>query len=120
MARSFVVFPLYMDQDSMEAAVVSGRRVNGVDLLTTAEAGRLRQSDESQLAFATKSGRVVVTANIGDFRRLHVAGSRHAGIVGRPNQGMTVDGQIRALLNILQGRSAEEMEGNFEFLSNWL
>jgi Domain of unknown function (DUF5615) len=109
-----------MDQDSMDGAVVRGLRANGIDVLTTREAGRLGRSDADQLVFATSLGRVVYTANVGDFRRLQAAGVEHAGIIARPNQRMPQEHQIRALLNILNGMDGDGMRNAVEFISDWL
>jgi predicted nuclease of predicted toxin-antitoxin system len=55
----------------------------GHDVLTVQEAGNGGQAipDESVLAFATGEGRALVTINRKHFIRLHLASSRHAGIV---------------------------------------
>jgi hypothetical protein len=111
------MFALYMDQDSMDKPVVAGLRANGWDILTTAEAGRLRGKDDVQLAFATSVGRVLYTANVGDFRRLHQAGIEHGGIIARPDQRMRSDAQIRALLALASQMPAHEMPSTFVFLS---
>ena len=52
---------LYLDEDSMDSALVSGLRANGLDVLTTYDAGRLRRSDFDQLDYATSLGRVIYT-----------------------------------------------------------
>jgi len=41
---------LYVDEDASETAVIVGLRARGIDLVTTAEAGRLGASDVEQLA----------------------------------------------------------------------
>lgn len=93
-----------MDHDSLDRLVVDALRVAGVDVLTSAEVGRHRASDEDQLAFATSEGRVIFTANQGDFARLHRRwmneGKSHAGIVIRPWQQMPAPAQVRALLEL--------------------
>ena len=57
----------------------------GFDALTATEAGTLGQTDEEQLRFANRAGRIIITHNRVDFERLAVEWSRtqesHAGIV---------------------------------------
>ena len=45
---------LYVDEDASESAVIAGLRARGIDLLTTADAGREGTADEQQLEFATQ------------------------------------------------------------------
>ena len=51
--------------------------------MTAAEAGLANQgtTDTEVLAFAASQGRVVLTMNRRDFRRLHLAAAAHEGIV---------------------------------------
>jgi len=62
---------------------VEALRALGHDVLTTQEAGNAGQAipDHEVLAFATRSGRAVLTLNRRDFIRLHKHGIAHAGIV---------------------------------------
>jgi hypothetical protein len=67
-----------------QTSVQALRRL-GFDVLTTLEARRESESDESQLEFATREARVVLTGNDGDFSRLQaewgIQGREHPGIV---------------------------------------
>ncbi len=54
--------------------------LRGFDVATAREADILGASDEVQLAYATLHDRVIVSHNIGDFRRLHRRGVNHHGI----------------------------------------
>ena len=56
----------FTDED-VYAGVASGLRKSGVDAVSTPEAGRLGESDESQLAFAAGEGRSLVTFNVAHF-----------------------------------------------------
>ena len=56
----------YLDED-VAVQVAPPLRALGLDVLTTREAGRLRTSDVSQLEFAARKGRVIVTRNRDDF-----------------------------------------------------
>ncbi len=68
----------YLDEH-IPKGVVEGLRRRGVDLLTVQEAGRSGDSDEKQLAFAAREGRVLVTFD-DDFLRLDAAGIPHTGV----------------------------------------
>ena len=61
-------------------AVVLGLRQRGIDVMTVSEASLLGATDEEQLAFSRKEGRVFFTRD-DDFLRLHASGLPHAGIV---------------------------------------
>ena len=65
---------LYMDHDSGNRAVVAALRSASIDILTTTESGRHRESDEDQLAFATSQRRVIYTANSATLRGFIVNG----------------------------------------------
>lgn len=62
---------LYMDEDSMDQALVRALRARGVDVLTAQDAGMIEQSDSAHLEFATEERRVLCTFNVGDFWTLH-------------------------------------------------
>ena len=63
--------------------VVEALRGRGHDVLTCREAGRANQglNDEIVLADALESGRIVLTQNCDDFKRLDRQGLPHVGIV---------------------------------------
>lgn len=58
-------------------------RQMGHDVRTSHEAGKANQRipDEEVLAFATESGRILLTLNRRDFIVLHANSTQHAGIV---------------------------------------
>ncbi len=76
---------LYMDEDSMDQALVRALRARGVDVMTAHEAGMIERTDRDHLEFAAAQGRSLCTFNIGDFYELHTAylaqGKMHAGII---------------------------------------
>ena len=98
-------------------------RARQVDVLTAHEAGMAAQPDEEHLVYATAHGRVVFTANQGDFCRLHAnylaRGQSHAGIIVVPQQRYSVGEQLRRLLRLMAAQSDESMQGRIEFLSAW-
>jgi hypothetical protein len=89
--------------------------------MTAHESGMDARPDEEHLAYATAQGRVVFTANQGDFCRLHgsflAQGTSHAGIIVVPQQRYSVGEQVRRLLRLLDTHSAESMRDRVEFLS---
>lgn len=105
----------------MDRAVARGLRLRQVDVLTAAEADRLHLSDADHLTFATASGRVLYSANVADFARLHgewlSAGLHHAGIVLLTDQLTPVGIQISALVRVLS--ELDSMQDRLEFLSGW-
>ncbi len=57
----------YLDEDTINAALVKALRNANLNVVTVADADRLGYSDEEQLIWATEQGRVVYSFNIGDF-----------------------------------------------------
>lgn len=104
--------------------MVEALRASGVDVLTTQEAGQLRASDESQLAFATSEGRVLYTTNCADFAALHARwmseGRPHSGLVMRAQQQLPPVAQIKALRRICSERTGTYEGVLFEYLESWL
>lgn len=79
-----MIVRLYMDEDSMDQALISAFRARGIDVLTAFDAGMVRQSDEAHLAFATAQGGVLCTFNVGDFcRRVSRIDARTSGFPKR-------------------------------------
>lgn len=110
----------FTDEDIYGTVAPALRRA-GVDALSTPEAGRLCESDESQLSWATLENRVLVTFNVGDFTALHIewikSGRSHAGIVcssQRPLRDV-----LRRLLNLADKLDAKAMRNRLEFLGDW-
>lgn len=103
----------YADEH-VSRAVVNGLRQRGVDVLTVSEAGLLGKSDEDQLAFARREGRVLYTQDA-DFLRLHSSGTDHAGIVYAP-QSTPIGDAIRGLVLVAELLGVNDMKGHVEFL----
>jgi Domain of unknown function (DUF5615) len=61
-------------------AVASALRSAGIDAVSTPEVGRLGESDESQLEWATAEERAIVTFNVAHFAALHAIGCGEIGI----------------------------------------
>jgi hypothetical protein len=94
-----------------------------VDVTAAQEVGLMAAPDNSQLEWAQQAGRVFYTFNVGDFRSLHDeylhAGKDHSEIILAPQQWYSIGGQMRCLLRLIAGRSAEDMRNRIEYLSNW-
>ena len=111
---------LYVDEDAMARALVSGLRARGVDVTTVLEGGMSEKNDREQLEYATQQGRAIYTFNVGHFCQLHTEylaqGKSHAGIIVVYRQRYSVGEQIRQLLSLINKKSAEEMRDNLHFL----
>jgi hypothetical protein len=114
-------FPL--DEDTDAHALLNGLRHRGWDVTSSRERNLLESSDEEQLLWAAEQGRVLYTYNASDFCRLHAQflrqGRGHAGIIIGDQQTVSVGEEIRRLIRLGQTRSAAEIVGTLEFLSNW-
>ena len=115
---------MYLDEDVMDHRLVEGLRRCLEDITTTFEEGMTDADDEPQLEFATNSGRVLYTGNVGDFCRLHgeflASGRQHAGIIVLPHRHLRgVGQQQRRLIQLLNAKSAEEFQNSLVFLFSW-
>ncbi len=95
--------------------VVEGLRRRGVDVLTVQEADRSGDSDEKQLAFATREGRVLVTFD-DDFLRFDASGIPHTGVVFSQTGRRTVGELIESLMLIANVIESNEMKNHIEFI----
>jgi hypothetical protein len=114
----------YFDEDSLDRAVVRALRRQGVDILTAGEAGMIRRPDGDQFALAIEAGRVLYTANVADFARIHARhladGGSHPGVVVRTWQLMPVGVQIGALAALNAARSHSEVRDRLLYLSDFV
>lgn len=108
-----------MDEDFVQAL-----RSRSVDVVTVADAGMLHRSDQEQLDWAKQNGRVIFSFNTRDFYRLHTTiieqHLSHAGIILAPQQRYGIGELMRGVLKLINTKSSEEMQGQLEFLSNWI
>ena len=115
---------LYFDEDIMEKALVQALRVRDIDVMTVGETGRVGESDEAQLIWATVQGRVLYSSNIGDFCRLHndfiAEGRVHAGIILVSQQRYSLGVKLQGILRLVGNKSAEDMVNQLEFFSKYL
>lgn len=113
--------PRFFTDEDVYSGVAAGLRKAGLDAISTPEAGRLGESDESQLAWAAQEGRVLVTFNVGHFAELHAAwiesGRRHAGIAVSSQRPL--GDTLRRLLRVAAKIDAVSFEGRLEYLGDW-
>lgn len=111
---------IFTDED-VHAAVAPALRKSGLDAVSTPEAGRLGESDESQLIFAAGEGRVLVTFNVAHFAALHAAWMQRA----RHHEGIIVSTQrpvgdsLRRLLHLALMLEVDAMQDRLEYLGDW-
>jgi hypothetical protein len=112
-----------MDNDSGDRDVVAEMRRQGYGILTTHEAGNSHLSDEEQLRFARDEGRVLFSANVRDFSRIHrewlTGGRNHAGIIVRFDQRMPVGLQVVRLIDICRHLEPVDLADQLLFLDGW-
>lgn len=101
--------------ESVSGAIADGLRLRGLDVTTPVDTGLLEADDPTHLAYANAEGRVLVTHDA-DFVRLDAAGVEHAGIAYCHQRKRSTGEMIRALVLIHECVSAEEMQGEVEFL----
>ena len=95
----------YADEDFDFAVVVELRRL-GHDVICVHEVGRKGNPDSDVPSFATSLGRVVLTFNHKDFRRLHLADPAHTGIVSCSRDAdfaalaRRIDGAVATISNV--------------------
>jgi hypothetical protein len=110
----------FTDEDVYSAVAVALRRAK-IDACSTPEVDRRKQSDISQLEWASAEGRVLVTFNVAHFAELHTTWLRQ----GRHHSGIIVSSQrpigdaVRRLLHLSGKLDAESMLDHLEFLGSW-
>ena len=110
----------FTDEDVYRATTLSLRK-SGFDVTSTPEAGRLGESDEFQLQWASDEGRVIVTFNVAHFAGLHSEWMKqerhHAGIVVSSQR--SIGDLAYRLLHLAGTLDADAMKDRLEFLSDW-
>jgi hypothetical protein len=111
---------LYVDEDSMDRALVRALRARGVEITTALAEDMIEQSDAAHLEYATSQGRVLYTCNVADFYQLHTEylaqNKSHAGMILAHQQRYSVGEQMRRLLKLINMKPMEEMKNWIEFL----
>ncbi len=78
---------VYLDED-LSPVIAALLRKHGIDAAAAHDVGNVQLEDRAQLAYATREGRAIVTANVVDFiERAHEAATNteHAGIILVPS-----------------------------------
>lgn len=79
---------VYLDED-LSPIIARLVREHGIDARSAQDVGNVQLDDGAQLAYATREGRAIVTANVVDFielaREAVATNSDHAGIVLVPH-----------------------------------
>lgn len=111
---------IYLDEhiQPLLAHILASRKI---DCLTTQTAGNLGRSDEEQLMFATRQGRVIVTFDRKDFLSLAhqwaTDNRSHAGIIlAKP---CSLSELLRQLLRLIAQHDDEDMSNQVLWLQNY-
>lgn len=108
----------YMDHH-VDAAITSGLRQRGVEVITAYEDGAAELEDDILLARATRLGRVLFSQDA-DLLKVTdqwlTTGREFAGLVYAHQLGITIGQAIRDLLLIAQALDPEDMRNHIEFL----
>lgn len=91
---------LLLDENLSPRVAVDMRR-EGHDVVHLRERGRLGITDPQVMALAFDEDRVLVTANVADFRKLAAAREVHAGIVLLLDGGLRRDEQLVVLRTVM-------------------
>ena len=116
--RLFAV--LFLDED-VDTDLVAPLHAKGYEAHCVRDMGLLHLSDPEQLAFASERGWTVVTHNTAHFKYWHgqwlQENKAHAGII--VSKRMEIGRMLRALFNLLDRISADEMCNQLLYLQNF-
>jgi len=111
---------LFTDED-VYGAIAPALRKAGFDAVSTPEAVRLGEPDDTQLAWAADQGRALVSFNVAHFAKLPAEwmrrGVNHAGIIVSSQR--SIGDLLRRLLHLCAILDAETMRNRIEFLTDW-
>ncbi len=117
------VIRLYLDEDSMNRALLMALRQRDIDVMTVREVKREGFSDEEQLLWAGQNSRVICTYNVRDFSKLHkqfLAESRfHAGIL-LMQQDFSIGERLYGLSVLVASVTGEDISNQMFFLTSYL
>ena len=101
--------------ENVDPDVARALQRHGADVTTTPEVGLYSRSDQAQLEFVRKEGRVIVTHDT-DFLRIASATLEHPGVVYCHRTTRTLGEIIKSLIMIYEILTPEEMSGHVEFI----
>lgn len=93
--------------ENISARVAVDLRREGHDVVHLRERGSLGISDAEVLELAFAEDRILVTANVADFRKLAAAREIHAGIILLLDGGLRRDEQLEVLRRIIAALMTE-------------
>jgi len=109
---------LHLDEDASNPALYHALVANGHDVTHTPnEWVKKKASDKEQLQKASEQGRSIFSFNAKDFIRIAKRTPRHKGIVVSAQKPLSII--LKALNRFLNESSAEEMEDQVRWLSDW-
>lgn len=101
--------------ENVDHGIARGLQRRSIDVTISPDARLVGASDEEQLAFASREGRVIITHDR-DMLRLHSLGINHAGIVYCASGARSIGEIVRQLLLQHECLSDEEMRGQVEYI----
>lgn len=108
----------YLDEDTY-LKTAAALRERGIDTIAAGEAGNYGLTDETQLEYATREGRVLYSFNTKDFDRINrqwiSSGKSHAGIIVSPYR-VSLGNVIRQIEKVYHQYSAEEMANRIVYV----
>ena len=115
------MFDLYGDENAQNKILINLLRRDGVDFLTSNEAGKGGAPDNDQLEFCSQQQRVILTLDRGDFQRLHAewmrSGRDHAGIIIVTRSVFWPPSVHLLIMRLQRERTPEQMRNAILFLS---
>jgi uncharacterized protein with PIN domain len=101
--------------ENVDHAIADGLRRRGIDVTTSTETNLLAAEDESQLAFARREGRVIVSHDR-DLLRLHSLEIHHRGIAYCASASRSIGQIVRHLLLMHECLAEAEVRGRIEYM----
>jgi predicted nuclease of predicted toxin-antitoxin system len=107
--------PRFHLDENVSHAVARALRQFNIDVTTTVDAGLRQANDPTQLAYARREKRVLVTHDA-DFLRLHANGEAHFGIAYCHKGSRTVGQMVEYLRLMYELVTIEELKNSIEYL----
>ena len=109
---------LHLDEDASWDALYQSLKSNGHDVTHTPNEWITKgASDEEQLQKASEQGRSIFSFNTKHFPQIAKKSSKHKGIIVSKRKSLSVI--LKALIRFFHESSAEEMENQVRWLSDW-
>ena len=109
---------LHLDEDASWDALYQSLKSNGHDVTYTPNEWIDKGAkDEEQLQSASKQGRSIFSYNAKDFLRIAQHIPKHKGVIVSKRKSLSVI--LKALTRFFNETTAEEMEDQVRWLSDW-